>query len=77
MKKNPVKASLREGKPQVGTWLSFGHMPRDAADGSGRVCLADGRSRALAHRLERGGRPVRGHRRRRLRAPGPRSAGRS
>ncbi len=26
MKKNPVKAALREGKPQIGTWLSFGHI---------------------------------------------------
>lgn len=26
MKKNPVKAALKEGKPQVGTWLSFGHV---------------------------------------------------
>lgn len=26
MKKNPVKAGLRAGKPQVGTWLSFGHV---------------------------------------------------
>ncbi len=26
MKKNPVKASLRAGKPQVGTWLSFGDL---------------------------------------------------
>jgi 4-hydroxy-2-oxoheptanedioate aldolase len=26
MKKNPVKAALREGKPQVGTWLSFGDV---------------------------------------------------
>src|SRR5580698_5156339 len=26
MKKNSVKAALREGKPQVGTWLSFGHI---------------------------------------------------
>lgn len=26
MKKNPVKAALAEGKPQVGTWLSFGDV---------------------------------------------------
>ena len=26
MKKNPVKAALRAGKPQVGTWLSFGSV---------------------------------------------------
>jgi 4-hydroxy-2-oxoheptanedioate aldolase len=26
MKKNPVKAALREGKPQVGTWLSLGNV---------------------------------------------------
>lgn len=26
MKKNPVKAALRAGKPQVGTWLSLGHL---------------------------------------------------
>ena len=26
MKKNPVKAALREGKPSVGTWLSFGDV---------------------------------------------------
>jgi 4-hydroxy-2-oxoheptanedioate aldolase len=26
MKKNPVKAALREGNPQVGTWLSFGNI---------------------------------------------------
>lgn len=26
MKRNPVKAALREGKPQVGTWLSFGDL---------------------------------------------------
>lgn len=26
MKKNPVKAALREGKPQVGTWLSTGDL---------------------------------------------------
>jgi 4-hydroxy-2-oxoheptanedioate aldolase len=26
MKKNPVKAALREGRPQVGTWLSFGDV---------------------------------------------------
>ena len=26
MKKNPVKAALREGKPQVGTWLSPGSV---------------------------------------------------
>jgi len=26
MKHNPVKAALREGKPQVGTWLSLGNM---------------------------------------------------
>lgn len=26
MKKNPVKAALRAGKPQVGTWLSFGNL---------------------------------------------------
>lgn len=26
MKKNPVKAALKAGKPQVGTWLSFGHI---------------------------------------------------
>jgi len=26
MKKNPVKAALKEGKPQVGTWLSFGNV---------------------------------------------------
>jgi 4-hydroxy-2-oxoheptanedioate aldolase len=26
MKKNPVKAALKAGKPQVGTWLSFGSV---------------------------------------------------
>ncbi len=26
MKRNPVKTALREGHPQVGTWLSFGDM---------------------------------------------------
>jgi 4-hydroxy-2-oxoheptanedioate aldolase len=26
MKKNPVKAALQAGEPQVGTWLSFGHV---------------------------------------------------
>ncbi len=26
MKQNPVKAALREGQPQVGTWLSFGNL---------------------------------------------------
>ena len=26
MKKNPVKAALRAGQPQVGTWLSFGNV---------------------------------------------------
>jgi 4-hydroxy-2-oxoheptanedioate aldolase len=26
MKKNPVKAALKAGKPQVGTWLSFGDV---------------------------------------------------
>lgn len=26
MKKNPVKAALRAGEPQVGTWLSLGNM---------------------------------------------------
>jgi len=26
MKKNPVKAALRAGKPQVGTWLSLGNV---------------------------------------------------
>lgn len=26
MKKNPVKSALREGQPQIGTWLSFGDM---------------------------------------------------
>ena len=26
MKRNPVKAALREGKPQVGTWLSLGSV---------------------------------------------------
>ena len=26
MKSNPVKAALQAGKPQVGTWLSFGHV---------------------------------------------------
>ncbi len=26
MKKNPVKAALQAGQPQVGTWLSFGHV---------------------------------------------------
>lgn len=26
MKKNPVKSALREGQPQVGTWLSFGDL---------------------------------------------------
>ncbi|GAB4162257.1 MAG: 2-dehydro-3-deoxyglucarate aldolase [Planctomycetaceae bacterium] len=26
MKKNPVKAALAAGEPQVGTWLSFGHV---------------------------------------------------
>ena len=26
MKKNPVKAALKAGQPQVGTWLSFGHV---------------------------------------------------
>ncbi|MBM79558.1 MAG: 2-dehydro-3-deoxyglucarate aldolase [Planctomycetaceae bacterium] len=26
MKKNPVKAALRDGQPQVGTWLSFGNV---------------------------------------------------
>lgn len=26
MKKNPVKSALREGRPQVGTWLSFGDL---------------------------------------------------
>ncbi|MCH8828882.1 MAG: 2-dehydro-3-deoxyglucarate aldolase, partial [Planctomycetes bacterium] len=26
MKKNPVMAALKAGKPQVGTWLSFGHI---------------------------------------------------
>jgi 2-keto-3-deoxy-L-rhamnonate aldolase RhmA len=26
MKTNPVKAALKAGKPQVGTWLSFGHV---------------------------------------------------
>lgn len=26
MKPNPVKAALQEGKPQVGTWLSFGDV---------------------------------------------------
>lgn len=26
MKKNPVKAALKAGKPQVGTWLSFGDL---------------------------------------------------
>lgn len=26
MKKNPVKAALKEGKPQVGTWLSLGNV---------------------------------------------------
>ncbi len=26
MRKNPVKAALREGHPQVGTWLSFGDL---------------------------------------------------
>lgn len=26
MKKNPVKAALKEGKPQVGTWLSLGSV---------------------------------------------------
>lgn len=26
MKRNPVKAALAEGKPQVGTWLSFGDI---------------------------------------------------
>jgi 4-hydroxy-2-oxoheptanedioate aldolase len=26
MRKNPVKAALKAGKPQVGTWLSFGNV---------------------------------------------------
>ncbi|MFQ5734800.1 MAG: HpcH/HpaI aldolase/citrate lyase family protein, partial [Planctomycetaceae bacterium] len=26
MKSNPVKSSMAAGKPQVGTWLSFGHV---------------------------------------------------
>lgn len=26
MKKNPVKSALKAGQPQVGTWLSFGHV---------------------------------------------------
>ena len=26
MKKNPVKSALREGQPQIGTWLSFGDL---------------------------------------------------
>ena len=26
MKKNPVKAALRNGEPQIGTWLSFGNL---------------------------------------------------
>jgi 4-hydroxy-2-oxoheptanedioate aldolase len=26
MKKNPVKAALKAGQPQVGTWLSFGNL---------------------------------------------------
>ncbi|MEZ6054983.1 MAG: aldolase/citrate lyase family protein [Planctomycetaceae bacterium] len=26
MKRNPVKAALKEGRPQVGTWLSFGDL---------------------------------------------------
>lgn len=26
MKKNPVKAALRSGEPQIGTWLSFGSL---------------------------------------------------
>jgi len=26
MRRNPVKAALREGKPQVGTWLSLGNV---------------------------------------------------
>ena len=26
MKKNPVKAALKAGRPQVGTWLSFGNV---------------------------------------------------
>ncbi|REJ83297.1 MAG: 2-dehydro-3-deoxyglucarate aldolase [Planctomycetota bacterium] len=26
MKKNPVKAALKDGKPQIGTWLSFGNL---------------------------------------------------
>ncbi|MBC7820123.1 MAG: 2-dehydro-3-deoxyglucarate aldolase, partial [Planctomycetaceae bacterium] len=26
MKKNPVKAALKAGKPQVGTWLSLGNV---------------------------------------------------
>jgi 4-hydroxy-2-oxoheptanedioate aldolase len=26
MKRNPVKAALKAGKPQVGTWLSFGNV---------------------------------------------------
>ena len=26
MKRNPVKQALREGKPQVGTWLSLGSV---------------------------------------------------
>src|SRR5260370_6829414 len=26
MKRNPVKAALKAGKPQVGTWLSLGSM---------------------------------------------------
>ena len=26
MKNNPVKAALKAGQPQVGTWLSFGHV---------------------------------------------------
>ena len=73
---NPVKRALREGQPQVGTWLSLGSVIGRAVPVAGRLPLADGGHGAHPHRHPDRRADVRRHRRRRLRPAGP-GAGRA
>ena len=38
MKPNPVKKALKEGRPQVGTWLSLGSVVGARYHRPGRAC---------------------------------------
>ena len=77
MKTNPVKKKLRAGQPSFGTWLSLGDLFATRVLARHGLRLAHARHGASAHRLVAGGHHFRRHRRRRLRAAGPRAGGKS